>query len=316
MIETFRVGLLLTERCNIACGHCWFGSGSHREASMTLDEAKDYIDQAREIPTVEWISFTGGEPFLLPEMLLSLVGYASERGFRTECVTNCFWAETKNEAFVCLEELTGAGLDAINISADDFHQRHIPFERVGNCFEAAKSLGLKIIIMCASAKSSKLRIGDIAKLLGEEDIHVIGGGKPKGPFSALAIETGFVPVGRGAEIPEEEWLIGESAVEGPCRDVLRDVGIAPSGRVLPCCSAAGQVEEAILGNARVNRLREIIESAFRNPVFRTLSRDGPKGLAESHGVGLKEGYVNRCHLCYDVLSDHRIREALRSFQPP
>ncbi|MFB0557787.1 MAG: radical SAM/SPASM domain-containing protein [Candidatus Bathyarchaeia archaeon] len=314
LIETFRVGLLLTERCNIACSHCWFGSGPDREAQMTLEEAAGYIDQAREIPTVEWISFTGGEPFLLPETLASLVGYASERGFHTECVTNCFWAETKNDAFVCLEELMGAGLDAINISADDFHQRHIPFERVGNCYEAAKSLGLKIIIMCASAKSSKLRIRDIAKLLGEEGIHVIGEGRLRGPLSALAVETGFVPVGRGAEIPEEEWLIGEGAIEGPCGDVLRDVGIAPSGRVLPCCSAAGQVEEATLGNARVNGLREIVESACKNPVFRALSRDGPAGLAESHGVSLKEGYVNRCHLCYDVLSDRRIRKTLRSYQ--
>jgi MoaA/NifB/PqqE/SkfB family radical SAM enzyme len=309
LIETFRVGLLITERCNIECSHCWFESGPERMGRMTLEEASSYIDQAREIPTVEWISFTGGEPFLLPDMLKDLIGYASDRGLRTECVTNCFWAESEERALGLLQRLEGAGLDAINISADDFHQRHIPFERVKNCYSAASRLGLKTVIMCAAARSSSLRIKDVIQGLGDEGIHDIRDGKPRTPVSALAVETGFVPVGRASDIPEEEWLIGDGPVEGPCGDFLRDIGISPSGDVLPCCSAAGIVEGAILGNAKERKLTEIIEEAIDYPLFWTLSTEGPYTLAERLGL-MNKGYVNRCHLCHVVLTDPRLPQIL------
>jgi MoaA/NifB/PqqE/SkfB family radical SAM enzyme len=309
LIETFRVGLLITERCNIECSHCWFESGPERTGRMTLEEAISYIDQAHEVPTVEWISFTGGEPFLLPKLLEDLIGYASDRGLRTECVTNCFWAESEEGASELLRRLKEAGLDAINISADDFHQRHIPFEKVSNCYAAASRLGLKTVIMCAAAGSSSLRIENVIQGLGDRGIHNIGDGKPRTPVSSLAVETGFVPVGRASEIPEEEWLIGDGPTEGPCGDVLRDIGISPSGDVLPCCSAAGIVEGAILGNAKERKLAEIIEEAIDDPLFWTLSTEGPSVLAERLGL-MNKGYVNRCHLCHVVLTDPRLPQIL------
>lgn len=309
-VETFRVGLILTERCNATCSHCWFSSGPERTARMEPDEALDYIDQAREIPTVEWISFTGGEPFLLPEMLLKLVGHASRKGLRTECVTNCFWATTEGTAEGLLGRLVDEGLDVIDISADDFHQRHIPFDRVRNCYMAARRLGLKVVIMCAVARSSRLRIGEVVRLLGDDGIRVLGSEAPTGETpSALGVETGFIPVGRGADIPEDEWLIGNGPLEGPCKLVLRDIAIAPSGKVLPCCSAAGLAQAAEVGNAR-SGLRELIEETTRRTLFKVLSTKGPLGLKRLLGPGRRKGYVNRCHLCYDVLTDPRLSRVL------
>ncbi|UCD45240.1 MAG: radical SAM protein [Candidatus Bathyarchaeota archaeon] len=301
MADTFRVGLILTERCNIECAHCWLESGPQRRSSMDPEDARGYIDQALEIPTLDWVSFTGGEPFLMPETLASLVSYASGSGLRTECVTNCFWAETEAKAGEKLGTLVDAGLDVINISSDDFHQRHIPFERVKNAYEAAKKLGLKIVIMTASAASSELRIREIARRLGEKDIHIVGDGEPRTNLSALAVETGFIPVGRGGQLPEEEWLVDHGPVKGPCRDVLRDVGISPTGRVLPCCSAAGHLQQASLGNAKEERLSALIERAEENAVYRTLSTVGPFELAERTGFQKRQGYINRCHLCYEIL---------------
>jgi hypothetical protein len=128
------------------------------------------------------------------------------------------------------------------------------------------------------------------------------------------VETGFVPVGRAASIPRDEWLIGESPVGGPCRTVLRDIGIAPGGRVLPCCSAASLVEDLTPGNAREGGLADMIESAGRRPVFRALSTIGPAGIAERLGI-TGEGYVSRCHLCHVVLTDPGLDRALKAFTP-
>jgi hypothetical protein len=309
-VETFRVALQITQKCNIACDHCWLSSGPERTAQMDIDEALGYIDQARELGTVEWISLTGGEPFLLHDMLKALIAYAHERGFHTECVTNCFWASTVENAEEKLKQLVDAGLDVINISADDFHQRHIPFARVRNCYLMAKQLGLRIVVMCALSRSSMLKIGEISRLLNGERIAIASGyGSPEGALS-LAVETGFIPVGRGKTLPEHEQLIGCGSLVGSCKTVLRDIVITPSGEVMPCCSASGLTKAAKIGNARERRLIELLKEAHTKKLFRILSREGPMGLWRCIGPTPLESFVNKCHFCYEVLMDSRLSRFL------
>lgn len=297
MMDTYRVGLLLTERCDIRCSHCWLGD--NREKDMTTEEARGYIDQAATIPTVEWISFTGGEPFLVPRLLTDLVAYASEKKLRTEVVTNCNWGTTKKEAEKRLGELQNAGLEAINLSCDDFHQRYIPFSRVKNCFEAAKGLDLNIVIMSAANKSRTLGIDEITRRLGSEEIKILGKEDQPKRFAALAVETGFIPAGRGAVLPEEERVLGESSVEGACPLVLRDVGVNPQGYLLACCSASIILDAFKLGNLKKEKMGDIIEGAGRTPLFETLMDLGPYNLANE--LGLKGEFVNRCHACYEAV---------------
>ena len=307
-IETYRVGLILTEQCNLSCSHCWFKSGPDKTLRMGVDEALGYIDQAREIPTVKWISLSGGEPFLFQEMLQGVISYASKQGLRTECVTNCFWAESEKKAATVLRKLQQAGLDVINISADDFHQDQLPFERVLNCYRASQRLGMKTVIMCTVTRSSMLTASRVVSRLGDKGILILRGKvPPRIPASALAIESGCVPVGRAAQIPENERVIGAVSIEGPCRVVLHDVSIAPSGRVSPCCSALGTNEAFMIGNARRERLRAIIQKAGYIGPFKLLMGVGPGYLQKWTRGKCRKGYVNKCHLCYAVMTDPLIK---------
>ena len=216
-VDVHRIGLVLTEQCNIACRHCWFSSGPGRTSRMSLDDALGYISQAGEISTMEWISISGGEPFLFPEMLKEIISSAAKAGLHTECVTNCFWAETETAAVKTLQTLKHAGLEVLNISADDFHQEHLPFEYVGNCYRASLRLGLKPVIMCTVGRSSRLTIKRVAELLGDEGIRIFGREVPyKGQVTALAVQSGFIPLGRAVSIAEEELMIGDSPTGGPC----------------------------------------------------------------------------------------------------
>ena len=305
----FRVGLLLTERCDIACAHCWLGPSSNG-ADMSLDEARGYIDQASGIPSVEWISFTGGEPFLLPGLLNELVGYASAKGLRTECVTNCSWAETPEKTEESLKTLKESGLTVMNISADDFHQKFVPFENVRNCFEASKSLGLRTVIMSAAQTGASLSLAEIIIRLGPDGVRTPRDQDTREGLSAIAVETGFIPVGRGAQLPRDKWLIGESKIEGPCRLVLRDIGIDPGGELLACCSAAGFLERGRLGSVVGTGIQQLLDDAGEQPLFKILSEQGPSSLADSLGIGWRDRFVSRCHLCHEVLKDPRLDEAL------
>jgi len=305
----FRVGLLITERCDIACAHCWRGSSSSGN-DMSLDEGREYIDQISHIQSVEWVSFTGGEPFLLPDLLNALIRHASTKGLWTECVTNCSWAETPDKTQETLSRLKESGLDVVNISADDFHLEFVPFENIRNCFEAAKSLGLKTIIMGAAQGGGAYRIADIVNLLGSKDVRAPRDQRSTEKYSAIAMETGFIPVGRGADVSPDKRLIGSSRIEGPCHLVLRDIGINPMGELLVCCSAASVHKRGSLGQVKEKGIQRLLGKTREQPLFKVLSEKGPSSLADSLGIPWREGFVSRCHLCYEVLGSPQLDEAL------
>lgn len=294
-LPPFRVGLLVTERCDAGCAHCWFDCKPEYGDTVSLYDAQNYIDAASKIPSVEWISFTGGEPMLFPTLVERLVEYASGLGLKTELVTSCLWAETPCRTEETLRRLRDAGLDILNLSTDDFHQAFIPFERVRNSYIAARSLGVKMVIMTTLSYSSRLKLKDIAKLLGDE----IPPPSVADPFhyAAIGIESSFVPVGRGKSIPKGERLLSTSSIDGGCSDILRDIGVKPSGDVLACCSASAILPAFNIGNLNNRMLNEILEDARDKELFKTLHNSGPI-LLESAKNGL---YVNKCSLCYEAV---------------
>jgi sulfatase maturation enzyme AslB (radical SAM superfamily) len=76
--------------CNIECRHCYLESSprNDRLAYLTLNEVRGFLDEiaALGLPTEE-IGFTGGEPFVNPD-LVRMLREALERGFRVLVLTN------------------------------------------------------------------------------------------------------------------------------------------------------------------------------------------------------------------------------------
>ena len=76
--------------CNITCANCYIESSPTNDALVyiTADEVRDYLDQiaARGWPIRE-IGFTGGEPFMNPQMI-DMARIALERGFEVLILTN------------------------------------------------------------------------------------------------------------------------------------------------------------------------------------------------------------------------------------
>ena len=285
----FRVGLLLTERCDVACRHCWFSSSPDRKASMTLEQAKRYVDEA-VANGARWVSFTGGEPFLVYGLLRSLTAYASSRGLFNEAVTNCNWATSRKKALELLSPLRDAGLETLNMSVDDFHQEMIPLERVRNCYEAAKRLELKPVLMIAVKKGGVITADSIREILEDPSIQVLGGERVPNP-SALAMETHFAPVGRGEKTSKHDLRYTHVESE-PCRQLLTDIGVRPNGDVMPCCGPLGAQGDAVIGNLEEESLREVLEKAWLNPRLRETYEAGPCRLDGS--------YVSRCHMCVEA----------------
>jgi 4Fe-4S single cluster domain len=93
------INLLVTEHCNLACTHCGTGAPFAKKISHPVASFVEWLDllERNNIP-FKWISLTGGEPFLHPEVrdgtFIQLLRqrYPSKRVGLT---TNFFWASEK-----------------------------------------------------------------------------------------------------------------------------------------------------------------------------------------------------------------------------
>ena len=284
MTSLFRVGLLLTFRCNAECRHCFFESGPDRDEVMSIDLGIKAIDMAAVLGA-EWISFTGGEPFLEQGLLETLIAHANELGLKTEIVSNGFWAETPERAEGVLVPLWGLGLDVLNLSIDDFHQEYVPIQHVKNAYDAAKKLGLKIVILTTTSKNNNITAEKIPELLQDEKILIIGGSRVRDP-NALLVENPVTPAGRGESIKDHEYSL---MTEIQCNEALRDIGIGPDGAVYPCCGPLAI--KISLGNIKDSSLKDILNNAKKDEFLASIRK----------GTPISGAFTTKCHACLSLV---------------
>lgn len=286
--------------------------------TLPLNEAKDYINQATKIPEIKNIGISGGEPFIFFDALEDIIAYAKGSGFETLCMTNCFWAENKDIASEKLKKLVDSGLDRIGISADEFHQKYVPHERVKNCLCAARELKIPISLTRVYTKNSK----GLKELLGEynieEDDYVhrdeIGYFLSKRELSELigdkimVIEHPVTPAGRALSIPKSElpMKLYKDFLGFRCSSLLEMPVIYPNGDVYGCCTVAGLLNAFYLGNAKEGKLSELIEKGKTNPFFDFIKVRGPAEMVKilrGKNVFIPEEYTSQCHICKELCNE-------------
>ncbi len=108
--------------CNITCRRCYIDSSprNDRLSYLTLAEVRTYLDEiARDrLPTAE-IGFTGGEPFMNPD-IIAMMDLALARGFRVLVLTNAMRPLRRLEApLLALHRRYGARL-TLRVSLDHY----------------------------------------------------------------------------------------------------------------------------------------------------------------------------------------------------
>jgi Radical SAM superfamily/4Fe-4S single cluster domain len=106
--------------CNLACATCYIESSPRNDALvyLTLSEVETYLDEiARErLPTRE-IAFTGGEPFMNPDMI-AILHLCLARGFEVLVLSNAMQPMRRLEAQ--LLALDGRERLTIRVSLDHY----------------------------------------------------------------------------------------------------------------------------------------------------------------------------------------------------
>lgn len=268
------VHLLMTLRCDRECSHCFVWSTPKVLDTMTISMIRKIIDQSKEISSIKFVYFEGGEPFLFYPILLEGVRYAKKNGYDVGIVTNGYWGTSGEDAVVWLDELKSLSISDLSVSDDDVHREHERDKRASNAAKAARKLGIEtsVLKICAPEKGKK---GDIL-------------------FRGRAAEE------LAKKYRRQIWT---KLTECP-EDLLspKRVHIDPDGNVHVC-------QGLIIGNINKKSLKEISRNYLPSvhPIIGPLTEGGPARLVRKYKIKHREKYADACELCYEARKKLRSR---------
>jgi MoaA/NifB/PqqE/SkfB family radical SAM enzyme len=279
--------LLLTYQCTLECDHCFVWGSPWQSGTMTLENIREILSQAKDLGTVRSIYFEGGEPFLYYPVLLKGVQEAARLGVGVGVVSNAYWATSVVDALEWLSPFAGL-IDDLAVSSDLYHHSENLGKQAKNASAAAQHLGIEM----GSISVAQPEAINAAPALG-----TLPQGESAVMYRGRAVEK---LVGRAARHP---W--GEFAV-CPHED-LREPGrvhVDPFGNLHICQGIS-------LGNIFRTPLREICEEydPDSHPITGALLAGGPAELVRRYELPHADSYADACHLCYEA------RRALRARFP-
>lgn len=300
--------LILTERCNAKCKHCFEENCNYtsKKSDMKISDAERFINEVIEISKEEnkkvSVHFSGGEVFLVYNTLIHLTKYAKNKGVTSiSCTTNGYWGKSEKEADKKIKELASAGLTLIGISLDDFHQQHIKLQYVRSAIKTVQKHGIRFAIKTVATKTSK-RLPDVLQDISDLLLNK----------SFVCQEIPYIPYNPTSKIPLKEVITEQNLPKDVCPSFV--ITILPDGIIFPCCSV-GWTENLIIGNALTESIVSVWERLKSNIVFEILQDKGPIFFAnhmnKTKVADFKEdSFSNYCHLCFHVFKSEKFHNIL------
>lgn len=310
--RTFRPNYLSfagTYQCNLTCPHCcvpieWTDR-------LAIDVAIRFLEDAHE-SGIEWLGFTGGEPFLYPEFVIAVTRRASELGFRFDkIVTNGVWFKHDTHLRQTLTDLCEAGYTGkLGLSVDKFHGPHTDalvlfcqtarevFDRDNivslNYASRHPDEGLHLVRKLADALGAILDYSPMLRryLIVSPDLTITLN------WNHLA------PVERAEDLKggwDGKWF-EEDYCEGPGQALI----VNPRGEVKPCCGFASDLDQLTIGNIHEDDVNGIIRRARKHPYVGKVFREGLTAIRDEilakDPNGLPGATSNHCFFCWYVLT--------------
>ena len=289
------LSILTTRRCTAACDHCCVGASPKATARIPVPRIHGLIDEAKRIPSIERIVFTGGECFLLGADLDALVRHASANGFATRVVTNGYWAVNERAARERVHGLRTSGLDEMMLSTGTFHQRFVPVARVVDAARAAAAAGIAARISIEDCDQqtfddASLR-ASLADLIAAQRVHL-----SRDPWIADA-------GGRGsAELTHDRALEAGANAAGRCAQILSVISVTPEQQLIACCGfPLEELPRLAIASVAERKLDDVLDESPDELLKIWLHVAGPAGIAAFVARHLP-GFVlppaaSICHAC-------------------
>ncbi len=311
--RTFRPDYLSfagTYQCNLSCPHCCVPI----EWTERLDiaAAVRFLEQAYAAG-IRRLGFTGGEPFLYPEFLITVTRRAAAVGFTFDkLMTNGVWYRDRPQLEQTLQELRDAGFTGkIGLSVDKFHGIHT--ERLAEfCRVARRIFARDTIISISYASPDPHRGLEPVRRLAAALGGVVDWSPLLHRYLLVCDEltmplcwNHLAPVERAEQLPGNPWD-GTWFVEDYCEGPGQALVVTPRGDVKPCCGFASDLEQLTIGNIYRDDVQTIIRRARRHPVVGTIFRHGLSALRDriirENPHALPGATSNHCYFCWYILT--------------
>lgn len=299
------LALLTTRRCTAECDHCCVGSSPRARGSITVSRLHGLIDEAKRVPSLVRLVFTGGEPFLLGRELDALIAHGHRLEFDTRVITNGYWAVNEPGARERVRALADAGLDEIMVSTGTFHQRFVPLERVVRAVRATTAAGIPSRISIESCDQSNVDEAALRRELAEP----LGSGMLAISGDPWISDAG----GRGTTALTHERLRSEGGVQttGACAVIMTTLTVTPDAQLVACCGLPlEELPGLAIGSVAERALDEVLRDAPDDLLKMFLHLAGPEGVARfiaryEPGYTIPGNPVSICEACIALQRDAR-----------
>ena len=203
--------------CNIECVNCYIASSpsNDRLVYITADEVSDYLDQLDDRNWgVREIAFTGGEPFMNPEMI-EITRRSLARGYEVLILTNAMRPMMRKSTQSGLASLVAEYGDklTLRISVDHWSAKHHDLERGAGAFE-------KTLTCMRWLRDAGIRMAVAGRTVwGESDAQSRAGYAAlyaRERFAILAKDTGQTVL-----FPEMDESVDVPEITTACWDILK-----------------------------------------------------------------------------------------------
>ena len=308
--------ILGTYKCTAACEDCCFESNPYITKRISLEKILEFIDDAIQLKSIELIVFSGGECFLLGQDLIEAISYAHKAGLRTRCVSNGYWAENKQIGYKRLNELKQAGLNELNISTGDFHQKWIPEQAVINATLLSFELNLDAI--CIMVETQKERKVTATNLLDKLKTNRNFNSESK---KFKIIESPWMPMHQDRTIQQQSNLFANSDnihTKTGCDSILQTIVLTPDSKLGLCCGLSREKIPELNQFWQKGSLEEQLDSAGKNFLNIWIFVEGPEKILawaakKEPKIDWQNKYAHRCHACLSIFNDPLVQQTIQKY---
>lgn len=303
--------LLFTYRCTINCKHCLFNCSPWQpDVCVSIEDGVEFLRQLRATDRV--IHIAGGEAMMYYDQMLIICRIASNEGKAPHFFeTNASWCTNDDVTRRRYEEMKQAGILGVYISADPYHQAFVsPQSRLRAYKLAVEIFGRENV---AASDLSLEQLSELRSIGCNEELikGYVQKHAPRLVGRAGNSLARFYP-DRDLDSLAGDWLWRSGSINKSCQsefdsEEMWEIHIDPYGNIQTCCGI-------IIGNAHEKPLPVWMKQGFHtgNDLVRMVYEHGPYAyleLASQRGYKPREGYPQKCNLCWEV------RKFLRPYYP-
>jgi MoaA/NifB/PqqE/SkfB family radical SAM enzyme len=267
-----RIGLHLTNRCQLDCAHCLRDPGQ-KPLDLPLDVARQVIEEAHRLYGIRHVSLTGGEPTLYPE-LDGLLSILSRTGWTWDIVTNGYGFATRLLPLIPTASPRRDALSRVLISLDGATaETHDAIRGEGSFREATAAMGVCSAMGIPFGAQMTVHAQNVSSI---EDVALLVAGLGADQVSFAMMQPTGTPHDARLRLRLDGWHRAQAAIsrlasllkirvvlpEGwPDRELTRTCGplrgetlhIDVEGRLTLCClhsEVPGPEENLVAGDVR------------------------------------------------------------------